>query len=141
MLKVEEKWGGRERYWKNSICWNLQRWGNSMPRGAILLHDRARAAHAPDRCEWAFPRLGERRWVDKRWHVALTGWLNLSHLNYLNSIISLQMIFLKFFFTKIHDFFLFHLIWTKKKKLFTILILLSFKWSTYGQLLSFLLII
>jgi len=40
-------------------------------------------------------------WIRRNtWHL-----LDLSHLNYLNSIISLQMkIFLKFFFTKIHDF-------------------------------------
>ena len=66
------------------------------------------------------------------WRV-LIGCLDFYLLNYLDSIISLQIIFLFFYFyTKIHDFFfstnrdLDHLIWTpKKNQVFcTLLILL-----------------
>jgi len=50
--------------------------GMSRPRrDPNLMADRARAAHAPYRREWAFPRRGERRWVDKKCHVALAVWL------------------------------------------------------------------
>jgi hypothetical protein len=53
--------------------------------------------------------------------LATIGCLDFYHLNNLDSIISLQIIFLIFFYTKIRDFFsptnrdLDHLIWTQKK--------------------------
>jgi len=49
---------------------------NSMPRGAQLLDARARAAQAPDRHEWAWSRRRERRWMDKKEHVALAGFIS-----------------------------------------------------------------
>ena len=88
------------------VCWSLLK-NDVDERGdestqlvdcsAQRVVDRARDAHAPDRREWTWARRGEIRggWILWNMWRLFVGWLNLSHLNYLNSIISLQMIFLK----------------------------------------------
>jgi len=101
-------------------------------RDAICQTRRVRCTRRQD--AWTAGDTERERDMDKScdmWQISI-GCLNFYLLNNLNSIISLQIIFNFFFFTKIHDFFLSinrdfdRLIWTQKKKpsCITILILL-----------------
>jgi len=99
---------------------------NRGTRGAFWFMKTGACATRADRGKWACRRMREKMLCEKvgdTWLI-LIGCLYFFHLNNLNSIISLQINF--YFLTKFMIFFLsinrdlVHLIWTQKKKSFSL---------------------